>query len=255
MTACDAHRDSITDKPYDYIAYMHALKIVMDSTSPSSFLDYSCGKGGPSATINEIVENCEVHGVDISPRNIVTARDNYPMVNFYQSGKDELPTDLGGGMCAFSFACMNDKRELGVPSPTQLDAAKRKQKRAIEQVYGMLAKDALFAIIINNPESIGTRFPGHQVGNFEQLWVPGEVIMYRYLDPDGNMDHEGPWESVWPNEHYKVLMEDIGFEDVCVDTPLLNEEDETHARLLSIDSAILEAGKKIAPYTYIVGRK
>ena len=119
MTNCKVHRDSIEKKPYDYIAYMHAWKLAgVNVTKPEDnscrrFLDDGCGLGSPAATLDKIVENCEVTGVDTSERNIDEARRTHAdtKVRYFQVG-EKLPQDyFEGGMNAFSFPCMKGRSE------------------------------------------------------------------------------------------------------------------------------------------------
>jgi len=157
-------------------------------------LDYGCGKGAVAHCLVHELQVGRVLGLDINPtclnqaRSLATTSDEGRRMSFALIGREAealLDNTFDGAMCNFVLSVLKTSDE---------------QLVILRNVWKALVPGAPFVVLVNNPQSVGTRFSSIQMGDPETIYAPGQLVgvqMFRVDTGEMFFETRDRW---WPIE-------------------------------------------------------
>mmetsp|Transcript_15908 Transcript_15908/g.34494 ORF Transcript_15908/g.34494 Transcript_15908/m.34494 type:complete len:341 (-) Transcript_15908:164-1186(-) len=252
----NSFRDLPKEKACDWIAgYLPALNrdLQLDLMEHSNniqrkILDYGCGKGAVASYLVQHMGVSCVLGCDISEKCLQEARERTKCLQqclafelIDKSGESKLPSNTyDGAMCNFVISVLPNKAE---------------QLKILLNVKAALIPGAPFVVLVNNPNSTGTKFASIQVGEQGTKYKAGDLLRVQIFDMDTRQMYFESRDRWWPVEHYVELFTEAGFEDVRAEQRTASLEQHELLSSIGLDPREFQVESAVAPILAIRGIK
>lgn len=233
--------DNLEPRVFGHPFVFNSLRL--PSHDVNTLLDYGCGPGWVSLSAARLFD-VRVVAVDPSPTMISYARrySTHPCVDYQPIAPGNRISFLKEGqidaaMCCSVLTCVGSKEEI---------------LRICVDVHRTLKPGGIFAIMENNPATVGVQFSHVRCGEPGLEYDTGQQRKVYLRGHSGRIIEANVYH--WSVEDYTGALVEAGFEDVLIVAPLLADAIGL-ADEMDLARSSWEAERISAPYLTISGTK